>query len=448
MRKDSKRVPHMTEKQFGASDGSEQRLSWVQLPETPKRQAVQHPSSPVSSGGSEDAEILPSPMSDPEVGYMLDVFARTPTLIIAVEETFRVHDINPSTANRLNISREEARTLSCKEVLRCRNLNGTLLCGTSHCPLMRVLQEERSSPSDELFLGARPEVSSEYSVNVVPSHFTGQRGAVFLARDLSALKVANQVRANFVSMVSHELRTPLNSVHGFIDLMMQGHMGSLNDEQRKYLGYAQEGVQQLMAIVEDILFMTRSDSGQFEVKAEKVNVRVLAKQVVTSLRFQALKAAVILEKDIPEPTPLLYADPQRMKQVLNNLVTNAIKFTPPSGTVTIRVRNHPTQKGMALVSVIDTGDGIPLEDQPHVFERFYQSNHAMQSKMGGYGLGLSIARLIVEQHGGQISFESIPQKSAESGEPHGTTFYFTAPLYAGQDEARENSFSPYLEHSE
>jgi two-component system phosphate regulon sensor histidine kinase PhoR len=180
-----------------------------------------------------------------------------------------------------------------------------------------------------------------------------------------------------------------------------------------------------MAIVEDILFMTRSDSGQFEIKSEKVNARVVAKQVVTSLRLQALKAMVILEKDILDPTPFLYADPQRMKQVLNNLVTNAIKFTPPSGTVTIRVRPHSAN--MVLFSVIDTGYGIPPEDQPHVFERFYQSNHTMQSKMGGYGLGLSIARLIVEQHGGEIWFESLPQQ--------GTTFFFTAPLYAGQDKA-------------
>lgn len=84
---------------------------------------------------------------------------------------------------------------------------------------------------------------------------------------MSALKVANRVRSNFVSMVSHELRTPLNSVNGFIDLLLQGHMGKLTEEQHKYLGYAQEGVQQLISIVEDILFMTRSDLGQFEVKS-------------------------------------------------------------------------------------------------------------------------------------------------------------------------------------
>jgi signal transduction histidine kinase len=362
--------------------------------------------------------------ADSQPSYMADCFIGTPAAIVAVEEDFTVHDLNPAALARLGFTLDEACSVSCKDVLMCRNLNGTLLCGTSHCPLTRVLQKRTALANEELFLGGRPAFSSEYSVDVVPVPLPAGAGAVFIARDLSALKVANQVRANFVSMVSHELRTPLNSVHGFVDLLMQGHMGQLLDEQQKYLGFAQEGVQQLMTIVEDILFMTRSDSGQFEMKSQNFNSRVLAKQVVTSLKIQALKSAVILEKDISSPTPMLYADPQRMKQVLNNLVTNAIKFTPPNGTVTIRIRPHDDNQ--ILFSVIDTGYGIPLEDQPHVFERFYQSNHALQSKMGGYGLGLSIARLIVEQHGGKIYFESAVEL--------GTTFHFTVPCYTGQDE--------------
>lgn len=371
-------------------------------------------------------ETLPDAASSPAPAYMVDYFSRTPAAIVAVDERFQIYDLNPAAQDRLSTALEEARSRSCKELLSCRNLNGTLLCGTSNCPLTRVIRQDETIPAEEYFLGPHAEASSEYSVSVVPTPLASGPGAVFVARDLSTLKVANQVRANFVSMVSHELRTPLNSVNGFIDLLAQGHMGPLTEEQRTYLGYTQEGVQQLMTIVEDILFMTRSDSGQFEIKPQKVNSRVLARQVVNSLKLQALKAAVILDKDIPTPTPMLYADPQRIQQVLNNLVTNAIKFTPPNGTVTIRVSPHPHQKEKVLFSVIDTGDGIPPEDQPHVFERFYQSNHSMQSKMGGYGLGLSIARLIVEQHGGEIYFESVPQQ--------GTTFYFTAPLYIGQGE--------------
>ncbi len=434
MRKDVKRLPQTMAVHAPEQVAHERVAFEAQMKDTLRRRSHSRSSAvpaandelqadePVSSGEASMPE--PVPESSRDRGYLVDFFMHTPSALIAVDEAFQIYDLNPSAQSRLDVSAEEASGQACKDVLMCRNGNGTLLCGTSNCPLTRVIKQGETLTDLELFLGARPEASSEYSVNVGPVNVAARPGVLFSARDLSRLKVANQVRANFVSMVSHELRTPLNSVHGFIDLLMHDHMGPLTEEQHLYLGYTQEGVQQLMTIVEDILLMTRSDSGQFEMKPQQTNSRVLAKQVVTSLKVQAKKAAVILDKDIPETAPLLYADPQRMQQVLNNLVTNAIKFTPPLGTVTIRVRLHPEQVDKVLFSVIDTGDGIPPEDQPHVFERFYQSNHSMQSKMGGYGLGLSIARLIVEQHGGTIWFESTPQQ--------GTTFYFTAPLWTGQ----------------
>jgi signal transduction histidine kinase len=350
-----------------------------------------------------------------EPSYLEALVAHTSDGMLVLDEGYHILDLNPAATSVLDCPASRALGRDCAEVLRCRNLNGMELCGTSSCPLARVLQSRQALPNEELIVGDAREVSA----SVTPIE-TGDDGlqVIFTARDVSALKVANRVRSNFVSMVSHELRTPLNSVHGFIDLLLQGHMGELNLEQQKYLSYAQEGVQQLISIVEDILFMTRSDVGQFEIKQQEVNFRVVAKQVVGSLELQAQKAGVVLHKDIPTPAPILYADPQRMKQVLNNLVTNAIKFTPPGGTVTIRAHQYDAR--FALISVIDTGYGIPEDDRPHVFERFYQSNHSLQSKMGGYGLGLTIARLIVEQHGGIINFDS-----SLNG---GTTFYFTTPL--------------------
>ena len=347
--------------------------------------------------------------------YLTALLAETPDTIIAIDEAFHILDCNATASEAFGRSPTEIIGRDCTEVLKCCNLNKMQLCGTSSCPLVRVLQQKQPLSNEELIMGDACEVS----ISVTPITTPQSSYVVFTARDVTALKVANQVRANFVSMVSHELRTPLNSVHGFIDLIIQGHMGELNAEQFKYLGYAQEGVQQLISIAEDILFMTRSDVGQFEMKQEEVNFRVLARQVINSLETQAHKASVVLLKDIPSPSPLLYIDPQRMKQVLNNLVINAIKFTPPGGTVTIRARVYNEQ--YVMISVIDTGYGIPPEDRPHVFERFYQSNHILQSRMGGYGLGLSIAKLIVEQHGGTIDFASSLNE--------GTTFYFTAPLY-------------------
>jgi signal transduction histidine kinase len=335
-------------------------------------------------------------------------------------------EVNPSASTKLGVSASHAVGRKCSAILGCKNLNRMMLCGTSSCPLERVRQQAGPLPNEELLLGANQERTYEVSASINPAQIDETFYAIFTARDISALKVANSVRANFVSMVSHELRTPLNSVHGFIELLLQGHMGELTDEQRLYLGYTQEGVYQLISIVEDILFMTRSDLGQFEVKQQEIYLPSLVRQVMRSLQPQALKAEVAVCHDVLDDVPPLYIDPQRIKQVLNNLVANAIKFTPPAGTVTISARRHDDQ--FEMISVSDTGYGILPEDRQHIFERFYQSNHSQQSKMGGYGLGLAIAKLIIEQHGGTIGFDTHVNK--------GTTFYFTVPLYIGQDKQR------------
>lgn len=346
----------------------------------------------------------------------------TADTVIALQQDFKIFEINPAASAALGIPTHQVGGQSCQAVLRCKNLNQMQLCGTSSCPLQRILLEKQALPNEELIIGS--EHTCEVSASVTPVTINNMTYAVFTARDLSALKVANRVRSNFVSMVSHELRTPLNSVHGFIDLLLQGHMGEMTEEQHLYLGYAEEGVQQLISIVEDILFMTRSDLGQFEIKQEEVHLRTLVRQVLRSLKPQAYKAEVDLVPNIPVDIPALYVDPQRIKQVLNNLVANAIKFTPPKGVVTVSAEVYDDD--FVQVCVADTGYGIAIEDRQHIFERFYQSNHSQQSKMGGYGLGLSIAKLIIEQHYGTIDFDTAINQ--------GTTFSFTLPQYTGQEE--------------
>jgi PAS domain S-box-containing protein len=351
--------------------------------------------------------------------YLKTLFINTPSVVLAIDEHFHIVDLNPAAVSILGLSPEQVLGQHCSHLMKCRNMNRTLLCGTSNCPVTRVMQEKQPIAHEDLILGQVTDRSGEFACSIIPIEHEQGTYVIFDARDTSDVKIANRVQANFVSMVSHELRTPLNSVHGFVDLLAQGYMGELNAEQYKYLSYVQEGVQQLVSSVEDILFMTRSDSGQFEMKQEEVDFELLSRQVVNNLQPQGLQAQVTIKEDIPVPAPILCVDPQRMKQVLNNLVTNAIKFTPPDGTVTIRVR--PYNERFVMISVSDTGYGIPVEDRPHIFERFYQSNHPQQSKMGGYGLGLSIAKLIIEQHGGEINFHSAIDE--------GTAFYFTAPRF-------------------
>lgn len=400
---------------------------WVRLRKrTYKQAAIDTDMSSESSSGGIDSEVVTVSFQEQRLRALDALVTSTSDALIVLREDFRIVEVNPSASTKLGVSASHAVGRKCSAILGCKNLNRMMLCGTSSCPLERVRQQAGPLPNEELILGVNQERTYEVSASINPAQIDETFYAIFTARDISALKVANSVRANFVSMVSHELRTPLNSVHGFIELLLQGHMGELTDEQRLYLGYTQEGVYQLISIVEDILFMTRSDLGQFEVKQQEIYLPSLVRQVMRSLQPQALKAEVAVCHDVLDDVPPLYIDPQRIKQVLNNLVANAIKFTPPAGTVTISARRHDEQ--FEMISVSDTGYGILPEDRQHIFERFYQSNHSQQSKMGGYGLGLAIAKLIIEQHGGTIGFDTHVNK--------GTTFYFTVPLYKGQDKQR------------
>ena len=206
-----------------------------------------------------------------------DLFTNTPNVVLAVDEHFHVFDLNPAAATLLGLSSEQVVGQHCSHLMRCRNMNRTLLCGTSNCPVTHVIQQKQPIAQEELILGQVTDSSGEFACSIIPVEHEQSTYVVFGARDVSGIKMANRVRANFVSMVSHELRTPLNSVHGFVDLLLQGYMGKLNEEQLKYLGYVQEGVQQLVSTVEDILLLTRSDSGQFEMKREEVDFELLFK---------------------------------------------------------------------------------------------------------------------------------------------------------------------------
>ena len=184
-----------------------------------------------------------------------DLFTNTPNVVLAVDEHFHIFDLNPAATTLLGLSREQVIGQKCSHLMKCRNLNRTLLCGTSNCPVTSVIQQKQAIAHEELILGQVTDNPGEFTCSITPVKHALSTYVVFAARDVSNIKMANRVQANFVSMVSHELRTPLNSVHGFVDLLLQGYMGTLNEEQQKYLGYVQEGVQQLVSTVEDILFI-------------------------------------------------------------------------------------------------------------------------------------------------------------------------------------------------
>lgn len=223
-------------------------------------------------------------------------------------------------------------------------------------------------------------------------------------------------QANILSMISHELRTPLNTINGFLEIVLEGLVGELTPKQREFLGYAHTSTQHLTRLVEDVLLMSKADAGQFLLRLAPLDLGAAIGRTVAALQTSAEASQITLTARQEGALSSVLADELRIQQVLNNLLGNALKFTPAGGSVTITAAVYGMQ---ARVSVCDTGAGLAADELERVFERFYQSPSTAGSGAGS-GLGLAIARLIVQQHGGRIW--------AEQRAGGGAVFRFTLPL--------------------
>jgi signal transduction histidine kinase len=227
---------------------------------------------------------------------------------------------------------------------------------------------------------------------------------------------ANQLKSQFLASMSHELRTPLNSIIGFSKVLLNRLDGDLTERQETYIRSVHKSGTHLLGLINSILDFSRIEAGKVEVHAEEIDVAELVAECIESslplVRGKPLK----VEKDVPRDLPPILADRTKVKQILLNLLGNAIKFTA-SGRVLVRVQGLGEQ---ARVSVVDTGIGIREDDLPRLFEPFHRLHNAMSLKVGGTGLGLAISKRFVELQGGTIW--------AESRENQGSTFHFTLPL--------------------
>lgn len=238
-----------------------------------------------------------------------------------------------------------------------------------------------------------------------------------LRRAYEQLKELDQLKSNFVNSVSHELRTPLTSILGYAEFLEDGIGGALTPKQREFVHQIQESGTHLMRLLDDLLDFARMDAGTFMLHIRTFDFRDLVLKIASSLRPQAEGARLILETDLSDDPMPIQGDPQRVGQVLINLINNAITFTPPDGT--IRIRAFLIEDGQELrCEVSDTGCGIAEADLPKLFHRFSQ----IRPQSAGTGLGLSISKALVEAHGGTIGLTS------KVGE--GSTFWFTLPATA------------------
>jgi PAS domain S-box-containing protein len=236
-------------------------------------------------------------------------------------------------------------------------------------------------------------------------------------RELGAMK------DDFVALVSHELRTPLTSIRGYLELVLDGQPSGVTKENAEFLGIVNRNAARLERLVDDLLFMARLGSGKLELSLQDTDLAELARESVSAATPRASAQAVELECAIEE-VPAVRGDPGRLGQLLDNLISNAVKFTPDGGHVDVRV--FP-QNGDVAIEVADTGIGISAKEQTQLFQKFFRTSAAGERAIQGTGLGLSISKAIVEAHAGRIELES--------EESVGTTIRVLLPVAANPPHA-------------
>jgi signal transduction histidine kinase len=255
---------------------------------------------------------------------------------------------------------------------------------------------------------------SEVSMTCVTSD--QQRFIIAIVRDISERKRIDKLKDDFISTVSHEIRTPLTSIRGSLGLIHGGVVGEIPEKAAALIEIAHNNTNRLLHLVNDLLDIQKLESGLSQFTIEPTNLKQLLEQAVEANNAYAASHQTTLLLSEVDKTLEVPMDQQRIMQVMNNLLSNAAKFSPPDNQVEIITEKRDNS---VRITVIDQGPGVPEEFRPHLFERFTQADSSATRKTGGTGLGLSISKAIVEHHHGEISFER---------NQRGSCFYFTLPL--------------------
>ncbi len=304
-----------------------------------------------------------------------------------------------------------------------------------------LFRSSPSTPGFQSYLAAPLRLSDDYLGTVYLLSRPGrqlQRGAEELLDALGGqlaiavrnvqftqqLKAANeellhvdQLKSDFLATMSHELRTPLTSVVGYTDMLLSGLAGDVSDKQKTLLRSVLNSSETLLNLINDLLDLTKIEAGKMDLSLEPVELKRVVAEVLSVVGPKAQEKGIRLSSFIPAGLPPLLADASKAEQILVNLVSNAVKFTPELGSVTIEGRPLPT--GFVEIRVADTGIGIAREDFARIFERFSQVDNTSTRSQGGTGLGLAITRDLIELHGGTITVQSQVGK--------GSVFIFTIP---------------------
>jgi two-component system, OmpR family, phosphate regulon sensor histidine kinase PhoR len=336
-----------------------------------------------------------------QLAAVLDQMAEA---VVAVDEAGAVLVVNPALSRLLAVDAATARGRLYVETLRHNGI--ARLLGD-------VLRDGRPAALEIRIFAPEELVFDAHAAPLLREGRVG--GALLVLHDITRLRRLEQMRRDFVANVSHELRTPLASIRGFAETLSEG---AVDDKENRldFLKTIQEHAGRLTKLVDDLLDLSAIESGHRAPRLSSVDLAAALAESARAFAPLAAERGVKLETASADGLPRVSADPDQLRQILANLLDNALKYTEPGGLVEL---SSERWKGGARVTVRDTGVGIPEADLPRVFERFYRVDKARAREAGGTGLGLSIVKHLVEAHGGEVS--------VESRQPGGACFRFTLP---------------------
>lgn len=356
--------------------------------------------------------------------------------VLLIDQQYRVVAINPALERMIGWNSDEVTGRPCQDVLRCTNCSQTP-CSDSGCPLLQPMTGRVSVPYFESTLvtrkGSQVQVAASFSQ--IPDPVSGVVG-VSIIRDVTELKRIEESKSDFISIVSHELRTPLSLVKGYTGTILQSKRNFTPETQLRFMQSIDQAADRMTRLVNDLLSVTRIETGKLEIKRKPFDLIELASEQVDGIRLSSRIHEIVA--DLPGEPVTINADRARVEQIIENLLRNAVNYSPDGGRITLFVRRVTREEvtGMlksagapptvvegsehVVIGVSDQGIGMTEEQKRRIFEKFFRAERGLTRSTSGLGLGLFIAKSLVVAHHGCMWVESEPGV--------GSTFYFTLPL--------------------
>lgn len=352
--------------------------------------------------------------------------------VFAVDDQYNITLFNNTLEKLLNKKLDEVINLPANQVIMLTKESGELVDIRELC----FVEDEDKKRVDGLILKG---ATADYYVNVrssIINPLQGKEECLVTMVDVTKEKQLEKAKDDFISITSHELRTPMTIIKSYLWMLGAGKGGNLTQKQVEYVQKAAKGTERMLALINDMLSISRMEQGRMEIKIEQLPLIDNVKDTFEDFEIKCKEKSLTCKLDIPQDLPLVYADKVKLNEIVINLMGNALKFTQ-QGSITLTAETLPDE--LVKISVVDTGKGIHPEDMKSLFHKFGRLNYSYQTvaESGGTGLGLYIVKLYVEHMGGQVGVSS-------RGENQGSTFWFTLPTKEMQPNKLQEKNDPEM----